>query len=199
MAATPVYSLPYPGTGESPHGPNQLAALALALEAKLVLVDAATAAKADPALFIRKPVNESVTSSATLQDDDDFAFAVAANAVYTLDSYIIYSGAIDGGTGAGGLKMQFTGPAGTGMTWTNFGANVSGGVTNYNVVAEGLAAGSPRSVPTNAGTTMTCQPKGVIVTAGTSGTLRFRWAQNLSNATATVVGANSWMRLTRVA
>lgn len=199
MALTPIYSLPYPGTGDSPHGPNQIQALALALEAKIALMDAAIAAKDDPALFVRKPANESVTSSATLQDDNDFAFAVAANAIYTLQTYIIYSGAIDGGTGAGGLKMQFTGPAGAGMTWTNFGANVSGGVTNYNVVAEGLAAGAPRSVPTNAGTTMTCQPKGTLVTSGTSGTLQFRWAQNTSNATATVVGINSWMRLKRVA
>lgn len=195
MALTPVYSLPYPGTGESPHGPNQLAALALALEAKLILVDAAITAKEDPALLIRKPANESVTSSTTLQDDNDFAFALAANAVYTLEAYIIYSGAA---TGLGDIKAQFTGPASATATWTNFGANVSGS-TQYNVVPEGLAAGAPRSMPTNAGTSMTCEPKGVIITAGTSGTLQFRWAQNTSSATATVVGINSWMRLKRVA
>jgi hypothetical protein len=196
MAATPVYALPYPGTGESPHGPNQLAALALALEAKLVLLDAAIAAKEDPALFIRKPGNEPVTSSTALQDDNDFAFAVAANAVYVLDdALLLYSGAA---TGAGDLKMQFTGPAGSTFVWTNFGANI-GGSTQYNVVTETLAAGAPRSVPTNFTTQMSCSPKGTLVTAGTSGILQFRWAQNTSSATATVVAINSWMRLRRVA
>jgi hypothetical protein len=196
VAATPIYALPYPGLGDSPHGPNQFAALALALEAKLVLVDAAIAAKDDPALFIRKPANESVTSSTALQNDDDFAFAVAANAVYVLDdSLLLYNGAA---AGAGDLKMQFTGPAGSTFVWTNFGANTAGS-SQYNVVTEVLAAGAPRAVPTNFGTQMSCAPKGTLVTSGTSGTLQFKWAQNTSSATATVVNINSWMRLKRVA
>lgn len=40
MAATPTYGFPYPGTGDSPHGPNQLSALALAVEDKIELMDA---------------------------------------------------------------------------------------------------------------------------------------------------------------
>lgn len=44
MATTPVYGLHYPGTTDSPHGPNQLQQLALDVEAKLVTVDAAVAA-----------------------------------------------------------------------------------------------------------------------------------------------------------
>jgi len=40
MAATPTYGFPYPGTGDSPHGPNQIQALAVALEAKVTAMDA---------------------------------------------------------------------------------------------------------------------------------------------------------------
>lgn len=144
---------------------------------------------------IAKSATESVTSSTTLQNDDHFVFSVVANAKYELDSYIWYDGAADPG---GGLKMQFTGPAGAAMTWTNFGVNQSG-LTQYNVVPEGLAAGAPRTVGTNGATAMTCQPKGVFTSAGTAGSLQFLWAQGVSNATATRVLADSWMRLTRIA
>lgn len=39
MAATPKFAFPYPGTGDSPHGPNQLGALALAVENKIDTTD----------------------------------------------------------------------------------------------------------------------------------------------------------------
>lgn len=200
MAATPIYAFPYPGTGDSPNGPAQIQALAEALEAKLVLVDAAISGKADPALFIRKTTQEQVVNSIALQDDDHFAFTVAANAVYKLNGYIAYTGALDGGASAGGLKMQFTGPAGATLRWTNYGTNPGGGVVEYNVVSEALAAASPRSVPTNGGGLgMTCAPRGTLITAGTSGTFRLRWAQNIANATPTTILADSWLELQRVA
>lgn len=44
MATTPVYGFPYPTTSDSPHGPNNMSALALAVEARFVAV-AATNAK----------------------------------------------------------------------------------------------------------------------------------------------------------
>jgi hypothetical protein len=40
MATTPVYAFPYPSTTDSPHGPNQFSALALAIETKIVAMDA---------------------------------------------------------------------------------------------------------------------------------------------------------------
>jgi hypothetical protein len=199
MAQTPTYGLHYPTLSDAPDVPQWVQDLAEDVETQLAILAAAKANTTQLPVFIRKPSNESVTSSITLQDDNDFAFAVAANSVYILESYLIYTGAIDGGTGAGGMRMQFTGPAGAAMTWTNFGGNTVGGVTAYNVVAESLTAGAPRAVPTNAGTAMTCQPKGTLVTSGTSGTLQFRWAQGSTNATATVLQANSWMKLTKIA
>lgn len=67
MAATPVYSFPYPGTGDSPHGPNQVKALADAVEAKFITVDAAVAALQNPAdtAFNIEQVATGSTSSAS--------------------------------------------------------------------------------------------------------------------------------------
>jgi hypothetical protein len=161
-------------------------------------------------LITRKLIDESVTSNTTLQDDDELSILVGSNTVYVMDGYIIYSGVSDAGTGAGGLKMQFTGPAGASMTWTNFGGNVAvpsntpagnpfTGTQAYNMVAEGLAAGSPRSVPTNgAGVIMSCRPTGVLTTGANAGNLLLRWAQFTSSATATIVRANSWIRLQKI-
>jgi hypothetical protein len=42
-------------------------------------------------------------------------------------------------------------------------------------------------------------PHGYLTTAGTAGTLQFRWAQKVTNATATRIISGSWMKLTRTA
>lgn len=147
----------------------------------------------------RKTAPQSVTSSTALVDDTELFFAVEANTVYEMEGYLLYAGALDGGTGAGGLKLQFTGPSLATLKWTNFGANVAGGVSAYNVVTELLTAVSPRSVPTNAGTQMSCQPRGRLSIGSTAGTFRLRWAQNTSNATPTTVDEGSILKLKKIA
>lgn len=151
--------------------------------------------------IIVKPTTESVTSSTVLQNDNDFAFSVVANATYVLDGYLLYDGATDP---AGGLKMQFTVPSGaTFFAWTNFGTNgdITGStLTEYNVVSEDAGTGSPRSIGTltTAVARLTCQPRASLINGANAGTLQFLWAQGASNATATRVLQGSWMRLTRV-
>lgn len=144
--------------------------------------------------WIQKAANESVTSSTTLQNDDHFAFSVAANASYALEGYVIYDGNT---TPAGDLKAAFTVPAGATLWWTNFGTNVSN-LTQYNAATQNGTAS--RALPTNGGTTGTISfaPRGYLNTAGTAGTFQFQWAQNVSNATATTVFGGSWMKLTRM-
>lgn len=144
-------------------------------------------------VFADKTSDETVTSSTTLQDDDELFLTVAANARYIVDAFVDYTGANDP---AGGLKMGWSGPSGATMKWTNFGVNQSA-LTSYNVVVETIAGG--RIVGTNGGTEMSCQPRGRLVTSSTSGTFRFRWAQGVSNVTGTVVKAGSFVRLVRVA
>lgn len=199
MPSTPTYGLRYPALSNSPNVPLDIQNLADDVEDEIERLDATVALLTALPTTIRKPSNESVTLSTALQDDDHFAFTVAANSVYTVESFISYTGAADP---AGGLQMAFSGPAGATFEWSNFGTNIAVAAPNtlltYNVVVEAIAAGSPRSVGTNGGTAMSCQPAGTLVTSGTSGTFRFRWAQSVSNATATVVRANSWMRVWKI-
>jgi hypothetical protein len=235
MANTPVYAFPYPGVGDSPHGPNQIEALAESVETQLVRIDgsavvAVTSLGSVTAPFtgqvafnttdgcaykwsgsawvlfhpgemwIYKTATESVTNSTTMQNDDAFAFGVAVNSAYAVESFLPYDGAADP---AGGLKMGFTGPTGASLYFANFGANGTGSpggtLTDQNVVVEGFAAGSPRGVGTNAGTIMSCTPTGVVVVGGTAGTVQFQWAQRTANATATRILSAAWMKLTKIA
>ena len=46
MPSTPTYAFPYPALSDSPNGPVEIQALALALETKIILMDAAVAAMA---------------------------------------------------------------------------------------------------------------------------------------------------------
>lgn len=144
-----------------------------------------------------KTATETVTSSTTLQADDQLFLPVVTNAKYIMDMFLVYSGQ-DAATG-GNLKLQFTGPSGATLDWANFGVN-TGGLTQYNVVGEAIAAGSPRAVGTNgAGVKMCARPMGTLTTASTSGNLALLWAQNSSNATGTVIHAGTFLRLYRVA
>lgn len=143
-----------------------------------------------------KTADETVTSSTTVQNDDQLFLPLALNAKYKFDAVIFYSG---GASPIGDLKLKWTGPVGAVMQWANFGVNTSG-LTQYNVVVEALAAASPRAVGTNgAGNWMSCRPAGTLTTAGTSGNLQLQWAQNSSSATGTIVYANSYISLLRVA
>lgn len=142
-----------------------------------------------------KTATETVTSSTTLQADDQLFLPVSTNARYIMDMFLIYSGAA---SPAGDLKLQLTGPAGATLDSANFGVNTSA-LTAYNVVGETLAAGSPRAIGTNgAGFKMTARPMGTLTTSSTSGNLALLWAQNSSSATGTVVHSGSFLRLVRV-
>lgn len=145
-----------------------------------------------------KTALETVTSSTTLQNDDQLFVPHGINARYDVDGYLIYDGAGDTGVygAAGGLKLFFTAGAGSVMNWTNFGAN-QGALTSCNVVMETLVS-TPRFLATNtAGAWMTCHLKGTLITAGTAGNLQLQWAQAGSSATSTRVAANSTLAVRR--
>lgn len=139
-----------------------------------------------------KTAAESVTSSIALQNDDTFAFSVVASATYALEGYVLFTAAA-----AGDINCDFTVPAGASFEWTNFGTPGTGAPTNYNVVAQGAAVA--RQIDGNDATVMSFPLQGWLTTAGTAGTLQFRWAQGTSSATATIVRAGSRMKLTRIA
>lgn len=142
---------------------------------------------------VYRTTTESVTNSTVLQDDDQLVLPVSFSAVYAVDALIIYDG---GGGNLADLKMQFTGPPGATFTWANFGVNPNN-LISYNVATEQIAAGSQRAVGTNGTTQMSCRPAGTLTTTD-AGTLRFRWAQNIANATPTRVITGSRLRIVRI-
>jgi hypothetical protein len=147
-------------------------------------------------LMVRKTIDEAVTSSVTLQADDQLFLPVAANSFYQLDCFLMYTGAADP---AGGFGLDWTGPAGFSMSWASYGVNgaiAAGSLTDHDVVA--LSNNGLRNHGSNnVGTVMSMRPAGVVATAGTAGTLTLRWAQGASNATATTLKANSFITLTK--
>lgn len=147
-------------------------------------------------IFALKTADESISSSTTLQNDDELRVAVVAGAKYTMEAFLIYTGAADP---AGGLKLGWTGPSGATMKWANFGVtqNVSPTLVNYNVVVESIGGG--RGVGTNGAAEMSSRPCGQLTVSSTAGNLQLQWAQGTSNATATVVKAGSWIKIVRIA
>lgn len=146
-----------------------------------------------PISKVRKTADQTVTNSTVFVPDNHLFLPVTANFVYSLEAYIQYLGPADP---LGGIKFDWTGPAGFTIDWTNFGVlGVGvGTLTSYDVVAE-TAAGGRFHGTANTSTTLSFHFAGTVVIAGTPGTLTLRWAQAAANATGTTVKTNSWLRL----
>lgn len=143
--------------------------------------------------FVRKTADETLTSSATYQADDHLFLPVVAGAVYKIDGFIVYQT-----PSAGGINLRMTGPAGTGL-WTFFAVSVSGGSADAGAIRTASGSnGAGTAYQGGSGSNMTALLRGTFLPT-VSGTLQFEWAQNASNATSTIVRANSWLELMRVA
>lgn len=139
-----------------------------------------------------KTLDQSVTSSTTLADDGELFVSVAASCRYEVYARVKYTAAT-----AGDLKLGWSGPSGATLIW-NMGGPASG-VTD--------ATGSPywgantlagTDIVGGTGTDLICQPSGILVTSTTAGTLRLRFAQGTSSATATTIYAGSSLVLRRL-
>ncbi|WP_098007835.1 collagen-like protein [Streptomyces sp. sk226] len=141
---------------------------------------------------VDKAADESVTSSTVLQDDDHLTLPVTAGGRYAIDACLVVSG-----DPAGDLLLTLSAPPGSTGHWAPAGITlgVSDGtgslrLTRYDPgVAIGVGITAAGLIVTPLGT----------ITAGASGAITVQWAQNAAMATATVLRAGSWLRLTRVA
>jgi hypothetical protein len=125
-----------------------------------------------------KTSDESVTSSTSLQDDDDLFFAIGANETWV---FILPFGLVCGASG--GFKWAFSVPASA----SAFGSNLAG---LARLASVDLTTGSGE---TSSSTTASNQPfiAGYCANSSTPGNVRFRFAQNVSNGTATTVKRGS--------
>lgn len=131
-----------------------------------------------------KSADETISSSASLQDDNELAIAVRADASYRVELHIVYNS----GT-TPDFKFGWSFPSGATMSvgaYETFGA--FGGFAQIQTdtpPADGLGADEPLWLT------------GGLFTSSTAGTLTFRWSQNTSDASNTTVRKGSYLCLTR--
>jgi len=142
-------------------------------------------------------------SSSTFANVTGMSWSVTANSWYEFYMHVTY-GAKQTGSPAPGIKIQFTGPAGSTLTChmlalssTVTGASTGdfwGTVRGYS----SQALGSPDDNTSQMG----CEIFGYLLVAGTAGTLQLQAAQVNTNAGATnnaiIYGSNCWGKIQRV-
>ncbi len=144
-----------------------------------------------------KTADTSRASTTTASADPELQVTVEANGDYVFHACIRYSGET-----AADFKMQFTTPGGgsdSGVWGANYMVDVA--LTDDESVKSSIRTplNSSRSIACiSPSTSMMIMISGRIRMGGTGGIFSMDWAQNTSNASATVVSADSWMSLTRV-
>lgn len=132
-------------------------------------------------VFARKAANEDVTSSTTLQNDDELLFTAGANEKWSIFIFLLYSAAAAGATP--GFKVGWSGPSGATADWHRLGRNAAEVVQlDYYVTQESEEA------------TTTTDPFliwGSLKMGSTGGTVNFQWAQANSSVSATTVETGS--------
>ncbi|MFD5938262.1 hypothetical protein [Streptomyces griseus] len=141
---------------------------------------------------VDKPLDEQLVSSIIVQADDHLSIPVTAGGRYAVDACLIVSG-----DPAADLLLTLAAPPGSSGHWTP-GAitlGVSDGTGSIRLTRYDLGQSIGVGI-TAAG--LIVAPLGTV-TAGSDGAVSVQWAQAVASATATVLRAGSWLRLTRVA
>ncbi|MEV0993408.1 hypothetical protein [Nonomuraea sp. NPDC050202] len=142
-----------------------------------------------------KTADESVVSSTTMQDDDHLFVPVDANTVYWVTALILYSAST-----AGDLKIGWSGPGGTSFEWVSDGFGSASSASGVDTVSRSYQTlgNTPAPGGNGTGVIVSCIPRGVLITGGSAGTFRFRFAQLASDPGATTVRAESILILRRL-
>lgn len=162
-----------------------------AADSRWIVISATTVSESSTGLiFAKKPVDESVTHSTTLQNDNDLFLPISANDSMVVEGYIHYHN-----TGSGSLRMAVTVPTGASMdiaiytddvvlpppeTWTLTTSGTSTGDMGMNGV----------DVPIHY--------YGIVITGANSGNIQIQWAQGVSSSTPTTFRTKSYMRGTLI-
>lgn len=143
-------------------------------------------------IIVIKTADESLSTSTTLQNDNDLAAAMVANATYRMQGMIFYS---SGATPD--IKVAFTFPSGVTAYWGGAGYDVTAGSNTVRFVSQRAAASGSSLLFEGSTADAHLLLNGLFIVGSTAGNLQFQWAQNSSSGT-TTVQAGSWMSLTRV-
>lgn len=141
--------------------------------------------KAYFAPIVHKAANESVTSSAALQDDDHLFFTCPAGTT-RVGEVVLF---VDSGAEAADIALAMTTSTGTILYGVNGLAPASTTESGDAVFYASTAGGATIGIDDTFKTMVIL--KFSVTAGGTDATVKLRWAQGTSNATATTVLAGS--------
>lgn len=146
-----------------------------------------------------KTADTSRANTAVVADDPHLTVPVVANGVYLLDGWLKYFA-----DPTPDFKMTLGTPAGTLGEWSGLGRGLSSAaetasVNGYLIRTDSNDVNQERNYYGVTDADMTVHVKGMIRVAGTAGNLTIQWSQGTSNATATVLYTDSWIRVHRIA
>lgn len=141
-------------------------------------------------LVAYKTADETVNTSATLQNDNDLFLSIVPG-TYALKGHFNY---ITGDTPD--IKFGWTWPTFTVMTWTAHGPGTAVTTTTGDVTVSMLTESQTAVLGGGGGGNMACVVTGTVYCT-TAGTLQLQWAQNTSTASNTSVLNRSWLELKR--
>lgn len=133
--------------------------------------------------LVRKTSDESISNSAAMQDDDELLFAIGASENWVFKIWMIYQA----GT-TGDMDLAITTPSGSTVIY---------GILNDAVhVVATSSGGELFAAGDNENEQLVVY--GTVVNSTTAGDVTLQWAQNVSNGTATIVRANSYLTAWRL-
>lgn len=147
-------------------------------------------------VFAIKSSDTSRANTAAQAPDPHLTLSLSANATYVITGVIIYGNSV-----TGDLNMGFDGPSSTAGWWSTQGPSVGETTTPVTVrtIASRWTAGRVYGyVDEGAGDPSALPVYGILQTSSAI-TLRYLWSQSTSNATPTIVYAQSYLRAERVA
>jgi hypothetical protein len=145
-----------------------------------IVVPAATAVANNAINTVKKIADETVTSSTTFQDDDHLFFTAATNSVYRIE-FDLFIGST---SATPQLKVQMTLPASATIAWNQ---NPQQGTSPQGFQAASIVLLVPNQDAQG-------RISGWITTAGTGGTCRLQWAQNVSDAASITLKKGTLLR-----
>ncbi len=142
--------------------------------------------------YVLKSADESVANSTTLQDDDNLLFSIGANEVWEVDFMIRVTGV------NGRLKFALALPASATMWVTARGDNDDSNDDYLEMLTSGTGYTFSTTNFDYSDTGTMVELRGIVTNSSTAGNVVLRWCQASSNATATIVKAGSYLKVTRV-
>jgi hypothetical protein len=151
----------------------------------------------EPLRFKRKSIDQTLTSSTTVINDTDLVITdLTVNRIYKIEGYLVLIG-----NDTGNIKFGFSLPSGASIGWTPDALNTSPGNDAGSIRRPHATSGSARSVGATIsanGGPLAAKPLGLLTMGSSTGTFLVQFAQVVSNATATGLGAGSWIQATPV-